>query len=404
MARDAALARLERADWLTRAAPFFACLDGASGATRAVGGIVRDTLLGLRHGKTDLDLATVLKPDDVMARAKAAGLGAHPTGIAHGTVTLVDGGVTAEVTTLRQDVETYGRHARVIFGTDWRADAARRDFTMNALYAGPDGALFDPLGGLEDCLARRVRFIDDPAKRIAEDRLRIYRYFRFCASHGEQRFEADALAACAAAARDLSMLSAERVGQEMTRLLALPRVARTLGAMTEIGLLSEGMDVAGALDVFARYERTAPEPALAVRLAIILETGVAPEALKTRWRLASRTVGAAAAVLEAARALAADGANTVAYRWPDQKLHAVYLAAALKDKPMAWVEKHVDIMTRLDPPAFPLDGRDLARLGYAPGKAMGAELKRLEDLWIARGFVPDKAALLALAAPPEREH
>ncbi|WP_404402698.1 CCA tRNA nucleotidyltransferase [Pelagibacterium halotolerans] len=401
MRRAEALARLEKAEWLARAAPFFACLDGASGATRAVGGIVRDTLLGIERTQTDLDLATTLLPNDVMARATAAGLGAHPTGIDHGTVTLVHGGMTAEVTTLRQDVETYGRHARVVFGSDWEADAARRDFTMNALYAGGDGTLFDPLGGLEDCLARRVRFIGDPAQRLAEDRLRVYRYFRFCASHGEQRFDPDALAACAAAAHDLSRLSAERVGQEMTRLLALPRIGNTLSAMIGIGLLAEGMDVAGAMGVFERYEHIDPEPALAARLGIILKNGLSADDLKTRWRLSSRLMREAEAILEAARCLLADRVNEVAYRWPEIKLHAVYLGAALGGKPDAWVERHVEILTQIDPPPFPLDGRDLKALGYAPGEALGAELARLKGMWIERGFVPDRAALLALAAPPQ---
>ncbi|MCD7060323.1 CCA tRNA nucleotidyltransferase [Pelagibacterium xiamenense] len=401
MSRTEALERLANAGWLARAAPFFACLDGDARATRAVGGIVRDTLLGIARTRTDLDLATTLLPEEVMARAKAAGLGAHPTGLDHGTVTLVHEGMTAEVTTLRKDVETYGRHARVVFGTDWRADAARRDFTMNALYAGGDGVLFDPLAGLADCLARRVRFIGDPRQRLAEDRLRVYRYFRFCASHGEQRLDADALAACAEAAQDLSQLSAERVGQEMTRLLALPRIGDTLSAMIGIGLAADLLDGGARLGIFRRYESVCPEPALSGRLAIVLSGGIPSEALQARWRLASRTVREAGDVLAAARGLLADRTSEVAYRWPDAKRHAVYLAAALGDKADAWVSRHVDIVAALDPPSFPVDGRDLMALGFAPGEALGAELDRLKRVWIERDFVPDKAALLALAAPPE---
>lgn len=166
MTREAALARLAGASWLETVRPVFDCL-GGGGLTRAVGGIVRDTLIGRVRGTTDIDMATVLLPDEVATRGAAAGFAVHHTGVAHGTVTLVHEGQPVEVTTLRRDVETFGRHASVAFGTDWAEDARRRDFTMNALYCGPRGDLFDPLGGLNDCLAGRVRFIGDPDARIA---------------------------------------------------------------------------------------------------------------------------------------------------------------------------------------------------------------------------------------------
>lgn len=175
----APLIRLKSAPWLHEAETqrLFALLDGAAGKTRAVGGIVRDTLLDRVRESGEIDFATELLPEEVMQRAAAAGVPAYPTGIEHGTVTLKLGTLLAEVTTLREDVETFGRHATVRFGTDWTRDAERRDFTMNALYVGQDGALFDPLGGVADCLEERVRFIGDADQRIAEDRLRVYRFF-----------------------------------------------------------------------------------------------------------------------------------------------------------------------------------------------------------------------------------
>src|SRR5690606_31456053 len=186
------------------------------------------TLLELPREDADVDLATELLPHEVMDRAQRAGVAAYPTGITHGTVTLKLGALVAEVTTLREDIETDGRHAVVTFGTSWRHDAARRDFTLNALYAGMDGTLFDPLGGLEDCLGRKVRFIGRPAQRIEEDRPRAYRSFRSSASHGNERVDPGGYTACHAAAGTLGRLAAERVGSEMRRMLRLPRVGNTL--------------------------------------------------------------------------------------------------------------------------------------------------------------------------------
>ena len=223
-------ARLREAHWvhLPELRAILALLEGEAGRTRIVGGLVRDTILDLPHAVSDIDIATELLPDDVTERAREAGIAVYPTGIDHGTVTLRHGTVVVEVTTLRQDVETDGRHAIVRFGTDWIADASRRDFTLNALYADMDGALFDPLGGLGDCIDARVRFIGEPAQRIAEDGLRVYRFFRFSASHGREAFDPAGLEACAAAAHSLDHLSAERVGGEIRRMLGLRHVASTL--------------------------------------------------------------------------------------------------------------------------------------------------------------------------------
>uniref|UniRef100_UPI0012E172A4 CCA tRNA nucleotidyltransferase n=1 Tax=Sandarakinorhabdus oryzae TaxID=2675220 RepID=UPI0012E172A4 len=209
-------------------------LEAVAGDTRLVGGAVRDALLGLDGA--DIDLATRFPPDEVMKRVRAAGLKAVPTGIAHGTVTVVGEGLVAEVTTLRRDVQSFGRHAEVAFTDDWREDAARRDFTVNALYARlPDGAIDDYWGGLADLSARRVRFIGDPLQRIAEDHLRILRFFRFSARFAAN-IDADGLAACTARANDLMALSRERIAMELRLLLALPDPVATLALMLEAGI------------------------------------------------------------------------------------------------------------------------------------------------------------------------
>lgn len=387
--------RLRHAPWLANAAlqQIFELLDPAR--TRAVGGLVRDTLMGRQGLATDVDLATELLPAEVMARAKAGGIGAYPTGIDHGTVTLRHGELVAEVTTLRKDVDTDGRHARVAFGTDWAGDAARRDFTMNALYAGADGSLFDPLGGLDDCLAARVRFIGDAYQRIIEDRLRVFRFFRFSASHGGQVFDEAGYAACAAASGTLGTLSAERVGHEMVRMLSLPRVAITLRAMAAAGVLRlpEGL-----LSQLERIELHAPS--LAGRLALIMGAFGAARVRET-WRLSNDMVSAGEAALGGARLLLAMDEkgglpDETAYRYPDALRDAIEVAIVLgnwSERRAGQVRGHHFVAGR----AFPLTGRDLVGRGMQPGKAMGAELARLEQIWIDSGFALDREDLLERA-------
>lgn len=395
MRRDEALARLKAADWLAAARPFFDCLDGAAGRTRAVGGIVRDTLLGRPGGSTDIDMATELLPDEVAARGRAAGLGVHPTGVDHGTVTLVHEGRAVEVTTLRRDVETFGRHAKVAFGTDWAEDARRRDFTMNALYCGADGALFDPLAGLDDCLAGRVRFIGDPDERIAEDRLRVYRYFRFAASHGNQRFEPEAVEACARAAGDIGALSAERVGGEMMRLLAQPQCATTLAVMVKIGMLTSVP--AGALSALERLERQPVAADAALRLAVLEITGGAVADLRSAWRLSNATMASVADLVAAARLAAAERWAEMSYRHRESSAQAIMIAAAVGGHGLEWVAEAVAVVEDYGWRRFPVSGSDLLAMGIEPGPALGVELKRLEALWIDSGFQLDKDALLEKA-------
>jgi poly(A) polymerase len=386
---------LGRAEWLARpeTQTIMALLDGAAGRTRAVGGVVRDTLLEMPWGGSEIDLATELPPEEVMERAGRKGLGVHPTGLEHGTVTLSLGGLIAEVTTLREDVVTDGRHAVVKFGTDWRRDAERRDFTLNALYADMHGVLFDPLGGLGDCLARQVRFVGDAALRITEDRLRVYRFFRFSASHGREQLDAAGLKACAAAVGALDQLSAERVGGEMRRLLGSRRVAGVLKAMTEIGLLPFAAEL---VELQHRYERRAPKPRQLARLALLM-SGTDAGWLRERWRLSNDEVRTASAILDAARLVIDFRLYEAAYRHPAVIGDAVEVAVTLANWGDAGKLAVTDQLQLLNIPRFPLSGNDLIRLGMRQGKELGRELERLEQLWIESGFSLDRAELLDAA-------
>ena len=382
---------LVEAEWRQRpeVQAIFAALDGHKRRTRAVGGVVRDTIMGRAHSG-DIDMATELRPEEVMERARAAGIAAHPTGIDHGTVTLTLGEVLAEVTTLRRDVETDGRRAVVAFGTDWVEDARRRDFTLNALYCAADGTLYDPLGGAEDARHGIIRFIGAPADRITEDGLRVYRFFRLSASHGNQRLDPDGLTACAAAVGHLAHLSRERVGSEMLRMLALPRIALTLAVMSEIRLLPLADAVQRAL---VAYESLGGQSA-ATRLALI--GGDDLDALQAAWRLSKEMVANARTILRAADLLAEDRIGEAAYRHGEKAVEGLAAAAALNQWGPARLAETARVLGATMVPAFPVSGHDLAGLGIAPGPALGQELARLEQAWIESGFALGKGELLAL--------
>jgi poly(A) polymerase len=390
--------QLRRAEWLMRPETqrVLAMLDGASGRTRAVGGIVRDTVLGLPTGSTDIDLATELLPDEVTARAAKAGIAVYPTGIAHGTVTVMLGTLVAEVTTLREDVNTDGRHAVVRFGADWTRDAERRDFTLNALYARMDGSLFDPLGGLDDCLSGKVRFIGQPDRRIAEDRLRVYRFFRFSASHGGEVLDREGLAACQAAAGTLGLLAAERVGNEMRRMLELPRVANTLKAMLEAQILPLPAALVGLLH---SYERRVQRPQYVARLAL-LRSGLSADTLRGMWRLSNDELRGAEAVLAVAALLADYKLHEAAYRHPAVG-DGVEVAAILANWGDAGKLAVREQLQDIDVPRFPISGADLLKLGMSPGRPLGLELERLEQLWVGSGFSLSAPDLLSMARPEQ---
>ncbi len=382
--------RLVGAEWLERPAvqAIFAALDGAQGRTRAVGGVVRDSLIGRLREHADIDMATELLPVAVMQRAKANGIAAYPTGIDHGTVTLRLDDTTVEVTTLRQDVLTDGRHAQVQFGTDWVADAARRDFTLNALYCHADGRLFDPLGGAADLVNGRVRFIGEAARRIAEDGLRVYRFFRFSASHGGEQFDAEGLAACQAAADELDHISRERVGAEMLRMLALPTVGKTLGVMDRFGLVCIEP---GAVTALLRYEALGGHSAPA-RLALMGREGL--ERRQSSWRLSKAVITHAERIAEAADLLRRGDTGWAAYRFGEDAVEGLAVAAAEEDWPRERLAEVARELGRLPVAPIPVSGSDLEARGMKPGPDMGAALALLERAWVESGFSLDRDALL----------
>ncbi len=354
-------------------------LGGDDGLTRYVGGAVRDELL--RIPVNDIDFATRLRPDQVVARLEKARIKAVPTGIAHGTITAVADGQPAEITTLRADVSTDGRRATVEFSDDWKADAERRDFTINALYADPvTGEIFDYFGGLDDIKARRVRFIGDPLQRIAEDHLRILRFFRFHARFGEGDMDADALEACTARANDLMALSRERIADETIKTLAIPDPLATVSLMVERGIFAPVL----------------PEITDSTRLAAL----VADEAAAGIPRDPIRRL---AALLPKDAAIA----DTVAARLRFSKKARKRLAAAadpdLAANPRAlayWAgtetaidrlllaSRPIDAATIADwpRPRLPISGGRLIKLGLTEGPAVATALRAIERAWVAAGF------------------
>ena len=393
MIAKAALQRLRDAAWLRDPATqrIFALLDGGKGKTRAVGGAVRDTLVDHEREATEIDFATELLPREVMRRAGEAGVPVYPTGIEHGTVTLKVGDRVAEVTTLREDIETDGRRAVVRFGWGWTRDAERRDFTMNALYCDMEGELFDPLNAAEDCMNGVVRFIGDASRRIAEDKLRVYRFFRFTASHGREQFDEDGLVAVHKAASDLYNISAERIGGEMRRMLALPRIARTLETMVQTGVLVLPADL---LERMGTYERRAHKPNATSRLALLVQS-LGSQSLKKRWRLSNDEIGAAESILVAAKLITDFRINEAAYRFPAHLSDGVEVAATFAGWTEAGKSAIVEHLRTVEVPKFPVSGNDLLQKGMRPGPRIGAELDRLEQKWIQSGFTLDRKALLA---------
>lgn len=384
------MAALNPADTPWAAREGFAALIEALGPTdtRVVGGAVRDTLLGL--SAADLDLATRHRPEEVVRRLETAGIRAVPTGIAHGTVTAVLPGGPVEVTTLRRDVSTDGRHATVAFSDNWREDAARRDFTMNALYADPvTGELFDYFGGLADLGDRRVRFIGDPLQRIAEDHLRILRFFRFLARFGDAP-DAEGLAACTARARDLMALSRERIADELLKLLIARDAVVVVTLMVELGIFAPVLPevttkgAARLADLAAAEAEASVTPHAIRRLAalILAEPAIAAD-IGARLRLSN----AQRKRLESAMLPAEGDARALAYHiGHDQAVDRLLLAGRSIDPIRDWA-----------PPRFPLSGGVLVAQGVRKGPLVAATLKCIEDRWIAEGF-PGEARLTALTA------
>ncbi len=399
---------LDNAPWLRSgpAARVLALLNEDGSEARVVGGAVRNALLGLPVG--EIDIATTALPEEVIRRARRAGVKSVPTGVEHGTVTLVVDAQPFEVTTLREDVETFGRKAKVAFGHDWVRDAERRDFTINGLSVDAEGVVHDHVGGLADIAARRVRFIGDPERRIAEDYLRILRFFRIHAAYGEGEPDRAGYLACIAGRAGLAALSAERVRMEVLKLMVAKGAAGATDAMADGGLLQA---------VFGGVTYGGP---FAAMIAIEHALGLEPNAMR---RLAALAV----AVTEDARRLAArlrlsnneaKVLDSMGHRW--WRLAGMDEARArrllyrlgvdrYRDRLMlAWARSGADpdaafwrelagLPQRWTAPKFPLKAADFIGRGIAEGPALGHVLALAEDAWLAAGFPLDQASLEAIA-------
>lgn len=373
--------RLPAAPWTRRADLHGLVAALGTGNARYVGGAVRDTLLGIEV--KDIDLATPIEPRKVMKLLDKVGVKPIPTGIDHGTITALLPEGPVEITTLRHDVSTDGRRATVAFAEDWREDAARRDFTINALYADPETLeISDYFGGLADLAARRVRFIGDARQRIREDHLRILRYFRFQARFGSQPADPEAEESCSELAATLKALSRERIGMETMNLLALPDPAPTVQRMAELGVLAVILPEAdpralSALVAEEHRQGIAPDPLRRLAALLPAEPSLA-EQIAARFRLSG------AQKKRLASAAQRDGAPTdaraLAYRLGrDQALDRLLLAGADTSALRGW-----------DIPALPIKGGDIVARGVTAGPAVARTLRQVEDRWVAEDF-PDAA-------------
>ncbi|MBR2687123.1 MAG: CCA tRNA nucleotidyltransferase [Aquamicrobium sp.] len=410
----------DKADWLNdkHLKRLLEALSSDGEEARVAGGAVRNALIG--EPVADIDVATTTLPDETVRRARAAGFKAVPTGIDHGTITVVASGKGYEVTTLRADVETDGRHAKVSFGRDWKADAERRDFTINALYATADGTVIDLVGGIADIEARQLRFIGDAEKRIREDYLRILRFFRFFAWYGAGRPDAEGLKACARLKEGLDQLSAERVWSELKKLLSAPDPSRALLWMRQAGVLSRVLPESEKWGIDAIHGLVAAERDLGwpAQALLRLEAIVPPDAARMkvlaerlrfstdegnrlqRWALApaiemKTTEGTLAKTL-----YLGDRQSIVDRLKLSLASARVRVAmdgnAALTDA--GGYARLLGFAEKWEKPVFPIKGADISALGVPPGPKFGTLLKNLEGEWIGKGFKPDRGALLERAA------
>ena len=372
--------------------------------TRLVGGAVRNMLLGLPPG--DLDLATTLHPEAVRKLAKTAGFRAIPTGIAHGTVTILSGRLSLEVTTLREDVETDGRHAVVRFGRDFEADARRRDFTINALSVDRNGHVFDYVGGLADLARRRIRFIGDADRRIREDYLRILRFFRFHATYGTGPLDPDGRAAVLANRAGLGRLSRERIRSEMLKILTAPGAAAAIAAMHEAGILVSILGRPGDPDRLARLVALDPPPGDAVLRLGALALGEVgdTEALRAALRLSNAEADRLSAALDARRDLgvrtmpptSAELRRLLFFHGREAGDDALRLAYADEDRSdlQDWRRAMADL-AGIAVPVLPISGRHLLAHGIA-GPALGAALARFKSAWAEADFPADPSSVAHL--------
>jgi len=402
--------RIDKAPWLGAGAlpELLAVLDTQGEEARVVGGAVRNALLGLPA--QEIDVATTAVPQEVVHRVQTAGFKPVPTGIEHGTVTVVVDKVPFEVTTLRQDVETDGRHAKVAFGRDWRTDAERRDFTINAFSATRDGTVYDYVGGLADLKSRRVRFIGDPKQRIEEDYLRILRFFRFHAAYGTSDHpDREGLVACIAGRNGLDQLSRERVRMELMKLMVAPHATPTLVSMADAGLTLRvlgGVSYLSAFEMMAKVEAAlggAPDP---VRRLAALGVWVAEDAerLWHKLRLTNAEHERLTAMGEGWRhispELSEQAQRALLYRLgPLQFTDRALLAWARSRAGAHDVPWHdlAGLPVRWTAPVFPLKAADFMERGVEKGPALGAAMAAAQEAWIKADFPEDAAALARIA-------
>ncbi|MGX5826944.1 CCA tRNA nucleotidyltransferase [Mesorhizobium sp. 43Arga] len=407
-----------RANWLAdkHLQRLLAALAEGGEEARVAGGAVRNTLMG--QPVADVDIATTCLPQETIRRAEAKGFKPVPTGIEHGTVTVVAGGKPYEITTLRADVETDGRRAKVSFGRDWKLDAERRDFTINALYAEADGRVVDLVGGIADIEARRLRFIGDAEARIREDYLRILRFFRFFAWYGEGRPDAEGLKACARLKEGLGQLSAERIWAELKKLLSASDPSRALLWMRQAGVLTAALpesekwgidaihgltkaekDLGWAADPMLRLEAIVPPDAARMKtLAERLRFSTAESDRLRHWALATAVEPKMTEGELAKRLYRGDRQGFVdrlRLSLAGARVRAVEDNNALLEA--GGFSRLLAFALKWEKPVFPLRGADLTALGATPGPKLGEILKNLETEWIEAGFTPDRGALLKRA-------
>lgn len=397
---------LRGADWLTKGGvtTVLSLLGGDGEEARIVGGAVRNALMGLAVG--EIDIATTAVPDEVIRRARAASVKYAPTGIDHGTVTLIVAGHPYEVTTLREDVETFGRKAKVAFGRDWARDAARRDFTINSLSVDAEGRVYDYCGGLDDIGARRVRFIGDAATRIAEDYLRILRFFRIHAAYGEGAIDRAGLSACIGGRKGLSTLSAERVRAEILKLLVAPGAAGALQEMGDAGLLTDllgGVAWHADFSAMVALEQRLALPVDPMRRLAALAVWVREDAarLKQRLRLANaehRRLDSMAHRWWRLAGLDERQARIRLYRLGVERFRdRVMLARVRVGGDDGYWDGLLTLPRRWPVPLFPLRAADFFSRGLQPGPELGAALARAEQAWIDADFPQGHEEVSAIA-------
>lgn len=400
--------RLADAPWLTTgsAGRVLALLNGEGEEARAVGGAVRNALMGLDVG--EIDVATTAVPDEVIRRAKAAGYKSVPTGIEHGTVTLVVEGTPVEVTTLREDVETFGRKAKVVFGRDWQSDANRRDFTMNGLSVSIDGVVHDHVGGLPDVDAKRVRFIGDPDCRIAEDYLRILRFFRIHAAYGAGSPDREGYLASIRGRHGMAGLSAERIRMELLKLLIAPGAMAAIEAMIDAGLMLRicgGVTYPGSLRKMIGIEQ---------------DLGLAPNAMLRLGALAVAVTEDAKRLTQGLRLTNEENKtlDSMGHRWwrlkgmdearARQRLYRLGTQRYRNRMLLAWArdgrngdtaewKQLIALPERWTPPVFPLKAADFMARGIAKGPALGHVLALAEDAWMANDFPMEVDVITVIA-------